>query len=123
MKLRRPVYFTHCVLCGARRVKSISVSNTHVNVAVGAYCSMECVRVANRIKGRCHNLVSRLIKLGALDSPRLHRCADCGGPAVNYDHRDYSQPINVEPVCHGCNVRRGPGRFFVASPLAQKNLP
>ena len=30
-------------------------------------------------------------------------------PAENYDHRDYALPLAVEPVCVGCNLRRGPG--------------
>lgn len=34
-------------------------------------------------------------------------CVDCGKPAESYDHRDYSKPLDVEPVCQGCNVRRG----------------
>ena len=37
------------------------------------------------------------------------RCTDCEKPARVYDHRDYDQPLVVEPVCQGCNVRRGPG--------------
>lgn len=36
-------------------------------------------------------------------------CVDCGRPAKVYDHRDYSRPLDVEPVCKGCNKKRGPG--------------
>jgi hypothetical protein len=25
-----------------------------------------------------------------------------------YDHRDYNQPLQVEPVCSPCNISRGP---------------
>ena len=35
-------------------------------------------------------------------------CVDCGRPARCYDHRDYSKPLDVEPVCIICNIRRGP---------------
>lgn len=35
-------------------------------------------------------------------------CVDCGGRATEYDHRDYSRPLEVEPVCHRCNILRGP---------------
>lgn len=35
-------------------------------------------------------------------------CVDCGAPAECHDHRDYSKPLHVEPVCRSCNVRRGP---------------
>lgn len=34
-------------------------------------------------------------------------CTDCGVPASQYDHRDYSRPLDVEPVCRSCNLRRG----------------
>ena len=38
------------------------------------------------------------------------KCFDCGKPAMHYDHRDYSKPLEVSPVCASCNYRRGPGR-------------
>lgn len=34
-------------------------------------------------------------------------CVDCGKPAEHYDHRDYNKPLDVQPVCRGCNYRRG----------------
>lgn len=37
-------------------------------------------------------------------------CDDCGGPATQYDHRDYRYPLWVAPVCRRCNIRRGQGR-------------
>lgn len=40
----------------------------------------------------------------------LFLCADCGAPARHYDHRDYFEPFQITPVCHTCNVRRGPAR-------------
>lgn len=36
------------------------------------------------------------------------QCVDCSGAAVEYDHRDYRQPLAVEPVCRSCNLKRGP---------------
>ena len=36
------------------------------------------------------------------------KCVDCGKPARDYEHRYYSRPLDVEPVCRGCNHRRGP---------------
>jgi hypothetical protein len=34
---------------------------------------------------------------------------DCRGVATDWDFRDYSKPVLfVIPVCHPCNVRRGP---------------
>ena len=47
------------------------------------------------------------------DLPRLNgkvKCVDCGNRATDYDHRDYAKPLEVEPVCHRCNMKRGPGK-------------
>lgn len=57
-----------------------------------------------------HKYVSVAVYNG--DLPRLDGsipCTDCGGPACEYDHRDYKKPMEVEPVCKGCNAARGPG--------------
>jgi len=48
----------------------------------------------------------RLGKLPKLDGSIM--CADCGVPACQYDHRDYSKPLEVDPVCQSCNRKRGP---------------
>jgi hypothetical protein len=37
------------------------------------------------------------------------KCADCGEQATRYDHRDYTKPLDVEPVCHHCDNHRGQG--------------
>ena len=36
------------------------------------------------------------------------KCVDCGGMAQGWDHRDYTKPLDVMPVCRPCNNRRGP---------------
>jgi hypothetical protein len=36
------------------------------------------------------------------------QCVDCGAQARDYDHRDYNKPLEVDPVCRRCNLRRGP---------------
>lgn len=54
-----------------------------------------------------HRAVKKAIRLGflpALDGSQ--RCVDCGGIATQYEHRDYSRVIDVEPICCGCNLRR-----------------
>lgn len=51
--------------------------------------------------------VARARRQGILPDPKALRCVDCGGQAGEYDHRDYGQPLTVEAVCRGCNVRRG----------------
>lgn len=38
-----------------------------------------------------------------------------GAQALFYDHRDYSKPLQVEPVCGRHNKLRGPGLRVTAS--------
>ncbi len=49
------------------------------------------------------------IKCGLLPEPLDCRCVDCGRQADCYDHRDYSRPLDVEPVCIACNGHRHRG--------------
>lgn len=52
-------------------------------------------------------MVNKAIKQGTLDHPRRLQCVDCDNPAWCYDHRDYRKPLEVQPICQGCNNRRG----------------
>jgi len=54
-----------------------------------------------------HKAVAKAIKAGDLERPGKFKCVDCGTQATEYDHRDYSQPLTVDPVCRRCNLRRG----------------
>lgn len=85
----------------------------------------KCMRgYAKRLKqiaGPAHRKVFEAVKKGIL--PKLDGaipCADCGRPAQVYDHRDYSRPLDVVPVCKRCNIRRGPAEQ--TAPLWRKKL-
>lgn len=60
-----------------------------------------------------HRFVKLAIRAGYLAKPNTLTCADCGNTATEYDHRDYNRPLDVEPVCHACNNRRGPAKPFI----------
>jgi len=52
--------------------------------------------------------------LGAINNGTLRRantfdCIDCGNPAMEFDHRDYTKPLQVDPVCTACHGKRGHG--------------
>lgn len=51
-----------------------------------------------------------LATAGALvaDKPALRE--PMAAPTKGYDHRDYSKPWAVEPVCDRCNTLRGPAK-------------
>ncbi len=62
--------------------------------------------------------VAGAVKAGKLPDRRLFACVDCGDPATDYDHRDYSRPLDVQPVCRACNFARGPAAYVKASHAA-----
>ncbi len=43
-----------------------------------------------------------------LPRPEELKCFDCEKQAQVYDHRNYSKPLEVVPVCRSCNALRGP---------------
>lgn len=55
-----------------------------------------------------YKAVAKAILCGDLPRASDCQCADCGLPAMDYDHRDYSKPLEVQPVCRSCNKLRGP---------------
>jgi hypothetical protein len=75
---------------------------------------------SNRVTRAASARVSYAVRTGKLARPTTLTCADCGQPATEYDHRDYSRPLQVEPVCHPCNKRRGPGLNHGRPALAER---
>ena len=79
-------------------------------------CTGEKARERNRIyakkwplKVKAHQAVASAVKKGDIKPVTTLHCVDCGKQATCYDHRDYSKPLEVEPVCHSCNKLRGEG--------------
>jgi hypothetical protein len=107
-----------CVTCAA----PVSISNVVRNFVGPRHCD-ECGRLHRYAKdvlsGR--TMAARAIQHARADG-RLTplagcACVDCGAPAVQYDHRDYNEPLKVEPVCRSCNVIRGPALPVIPAPL------
>jgi hypothetical protein len=63
----------------------------------------------NNAASRAHMAVNRSVRKGDLPdlSEGLIACVDCGKVATCHDHRDYSKPLDVDPVCGSCNWLRG----------------
>lgn len=59
---------------------------------------------------KAHHAIHQKTKAGKLPKASVFKCVDCGAKAVEYDHRDYSKKLVVEPVCRRCHVLRGPGK-------------
>jgi hypothetical protein len=73
---------------------------------------VECSVAAHNLRGSAAGEVHRAIRLGRLLPAYTFRCTDCEKWAEVYDHRDYLQPLKVEPVCISCNWHRGPAHPF-----------
>ncbi len=74
------------------------------------YCQ-PCKLLSKRARERAYTIMNKAIYSAQIPWPRTLPCADCGQPASLYDHRDYRQPLLVEPVCRKCNWHRGPAEF------------
>lgn len=78
-----------------------------------------------RIMMRACQKVRRAVVKGKLVNLRatVVYCVDCGVErATRYDHRDYTKPLEVAPVCNGCNIRRGRGESGINMPSRPKPL-
>jgi uncharacterized protein (DUF2132 family) len=54
-------------------------------------------------------MVNTHVRRGTLVPPSAQRCADCGGPAAEYDHYLGYAPehkLDVQPVCRSCHLTR-----------------
>lgn len=69
---------------------------------------MACHRAGNIFLARAIAAMNKARQRGEVPPIKGQLCVDCGAPAKHYDHRDYLRPLDVEPVCVRCNLRRGP---------------
>jgi len=81
---------------------------------------LRCAFVTNVIQKTAAGAVAQAVKAGRMPRARERFCVDCARPASDYDHREYSKPLAVEPVCRRCNLRRGPALDLYA--LARSRL-
>jgi len=76
-----------------------------------AFCH-SCEREKTFLAAKAHGHVAFLVASGKLPKVQTCACVDCGKKAQHYDHRDYHATAEVQPVCSGCNTRRGPAKPF-----------
>lgn len=79
------------------------------------YCNT-CQPIAWVERGKAQFKVAAAIRRGTLAHPSKFDCVDCGAKACVYDHRRYSAPLDVVPVCKRCNNRRGPAEWGTSPP-------
>lgn len=103
---------THCVECGA--LKPVS----HAHNAQRCWPCREAYGLARDLAVRA---VTRARNSGELPNAKTLVCVDCGSQARDYDHRDYSKPLSVQPVCRPCNFKRGPAAWV--RPDGMRSVP
>lgn len=79
---------------------------------------LPCMSSHTKRRQRAIAAVGRAVRLGQMPPARALLCDDCGKPARDYDHRDYSQPLVVAPTCRSCNLKRGPAAWGAAEARA-----
>jgi len=67
----------------------------------------DCKVQVRRKQGRCNMLVRRAVLRGELPNVRTMKCVDCGARGWYWEHRNYDEPLKVDPVCEPCNRKRG----------------
>lgn len=83
----------NCIVCQTPLKSQISVST---------YCSTCRSHVA-----AIRRDVTAAMRAAQLPDVRQLACVDCGRAATGYEHRYYSLPLEVDPVCTLCNQARG----------------
>lgn len=87
-----------CTLCGGVTAR---------RGGIYPLCSA-CRAQQERLRTVASLAVRKAIRAGELRPARERMCTDCGHRSEVYDHRDYSNPLVVDPVCRSCNAKRGP---------------
>ena len=60
-------------------------------------------RKRNRLKENARRKVRYQVESGRWPDATFWQCTDCNAKAAHYHHEDYSQPLNVEPLCTQCH--------------------
>ncbi len=108
---RKPGSFVRgtCCLCGTVELVRGTTSHFRCTACIQAgHFNPSTMRGDWLGKESASARVQSEIRNGNLPNPKTLTCDDCGGPAIEYEHRDYNKPLMVVPICRSCNLRRGP---------------
>lgn len=91
------------------RVNRCRHCNQYFSPTANQHYCQPCMQHRWPFVSKANSVVSRAVAKGSLPPVQWRFCYDCGDRAQVYDHRDYTKPLDVEPVCRACNVFRGAG--------------
>lgn len=86
-----------CIACG----------NIAMRYGTAKMCH-PCSAIHWQLQRQAGLAVQKAICQGKLAPVDTLLCVDCSAPAKCYDHRNYHEPLAVDPVCVKCNSKRGP---------------
>lgn len=75
-------------------------------IALGIDTSRKLGTPERKLRAAAWRYTKAAVENGFLLNPKACKCTDCSKQAECYDHRDYTKPMDVEPVCLGCNSKR-----------------
>ena len=64
-------------------------------------------------------IVGSRVAWGRIPNVKSFSCVDCGEPATRYDHRNYTKPLKIDPVCNLCDNKRGQGKPDINGPCVE----
>lgn len=106
---------------GSRNAALFDKASTVLDTSTASTAQTDRATLLRWGTANAHQIVAKAIRTGLLQPAYEFDCVDCGMAAVEYDHRDYSKPLIVDPVCRPCNVRRGPGKRVPFNPYDYPN--
>ena len=104
---RDNIYLAKCFRCGHEWIPKVE------NIRTCAKCRSP---YWNKAKSKLDYMKMRNWAVGVvqmskyknlLESASKKKCVDCGNNANHWEHRNYSRPLLIEPVCQSCNIKRG----------------
>lgn len=118
MKWLRDVRKKHNI----QRPHKLQCQQMHIVPSIHPKMKAQSRVIFRRALYRAAKIVQRATEKGLL--PKLDGnilCVDCGiKPAIAYEHRDYAKPLEVQPVCQPCNMKRGPAILSAPVPTRKR---
>lgn len=98
---------------------------TPTRVMWNSYSCFRCGERVHDIQRKASLIVRKAVIKGLLPHVKTLLCVDCGAQATEWEHRDYTKPLDVEPTCRRCNRLRGPGFIpgMTSPPQAYQKIP
>lgn len=98
----------HCRECAAKRNREVRArhgpyyyKNSDRDYDFREYSREYTAKYPER--KRAANKLNNERKRGRLLPASTHNCAECGARAQEYHHPDYSEPLEVVPLCRRCH--------------------